>query len=293
MNKLLKMSAAGVGLLGAGVGLAFWSGEACWKNETAKMVEELKRAASEGETESIFEQNLTGLPAPVKRYFRFALEDWQPMIRAARLRHAGEFYLNDKWVPFESKEYFSARTPAFVWDAKMKMNSLMSVRVRDAYLNGQGSMQAKALSLFTVMNIGGSDEKLAAGELQRYLAEAVWLPTALLPHENLQWSEIDETCAKATLTDSGVTVSLEFEFSKKGEIVSVFSPARFREVGGEYEPFPWRGRYRNYRIFGSMMVPTESEVEWRLPEGDLPYWRGKLTEAEYCYEKSEIERCGN
>jgi hypothetical protein len=30
-----------------------------------------------------------------------------------------------------------------------------------------------------------------------------------------------------------------------------------------------------------MAVPTEGEVEWNLPDGDLPYWRARLTEVEY------------
>ena len=96
-------------------------------------------------------------------------------MRTARIRHAGEFNLNDKWIPFESEQHFSARPPAVVWDAKMRMNSLMNVGVRDAYLGGQGSMLAKGLSLVTMMNVSG-DEKLASGALQRYLAESAWLP---------------------------------------------------------------------------------------------------------------------
>lgn len=280
MYKLLKIS-AGAGLVGAGMGLAFWSGAACWKSETERMAEEINRTASVGKTESILDLNLVDLPGPVKRYFRFALDGRQLMIRTARLRHAGEFYLKDAWIPFESEEHFSAREAAFVWDAKMKMNPLVSVRVRDAYKTGRGSMRAKVMSLFTVMNAGGGDVRLAAGELQRYLAEAVWLPTALLPREHLQWSAIDETHAKAALTDAGVTVSLEFEFGERGEIVGVYTPARYRRVGGEYKLFPWRGRFRNYRPFGGMMIPTGGDVEWLLPAGNLPYWRGKLTEAEF------------
>lgn len=283
MNKLLKISVAGAGLLGAGAALIFRAGAECWNSETARMVDELKRTALTGETKTIFDQNLGRVPVPGKRYFRFAIENLQKSIRFARLRHAGKFYLNDKWIPFESEEYFSAQTPVFIWDAKMKINPLMSLRVRDSYKCGQGLMEAKILSLFTVIKTGGRDEKLAAGELQRFLAEAVWLPTALLPSSNLHWSSVDDSHARATLTDSGITISLEFEFGETGEITSVFSPARFRQIGEEFKPFPWRGRFRNYRRFGGMMIPTEGEVAWELPEGNFPYWRGTLLEAEYWF----------
>ena len=167
----------------------------------------------------------------------------------------------------------------------MKMNPLMNVRVRDGYSNGQGSMLAKIYALFTVMNAPGEgDEKLAAGALQRYLAESAWQPTALLPRENLQWSPIDDRRALAILTDAGVTVSLEFEFNETGEIVGIFSPSRFREVNGEYKPFPWAGRFWNYQETDGMKIPIEGEVEWQMPEGRQPYWRGRIIEVRYDFE---------
>jgi hypothetical protein len=74
----------------------------------------------------------------------------------------------------------------------MQMNSLMSVRVRDGYSDGKGLMVAKIFGLFTVADADSNDEHLASGALMRYLAESAWLPTALLPNENLQWSPIND-----------------------------------------------------------------------------------------------------
>jgi hypothetical protein len=34
-----------------------------------------------------------------------------------------------------------------------------------------------------------------------------------------------------------------------------------------------------------MMISTKGEVAWQMPEGHAPYWRGRLTEAEYEFEK--------
>lgn len=30
-----------------------------------------------------------------------------------------------------------------------------------------------------------------------------------------------------------------------------------------------------------MRVPMEAEVAWLLPEGPLPYWRGRITKLSY------------
>ncbi len=106
-----KFSLAGLGLMGAGVGLALRSGASRWNAETARMVERLKQAATASEAKTVSFMDFDSLPAPVARYFRFALKDGQPIVRTARIRHAGEFNLNDKWIPFESEQHFSALRP--------------------------------------------------------------------------------------------------------------------------------------------------------------------------------------
>ncbi len=162
----------------------------------------------------------------------------------------------------------------------MQINPLMNVRVRDAYLDGKGMMHGEILSLFSVVD-AHDDARLDAGALQRYLAEAVWLPTALLPSENLRWSAIDDRRALATLTAAGTTVSLEFSFSESGEVTGISAPVRYREVNGRYEPTPWAGRFWNYEERSGMMIPVEGEVEWQMPEGAEPYWRGRIVDASY------------
>lgn len=135
MKKRTKFSLAGLGLIGAGSGLAFWAA-ANWKSDTDKLVEKLKQSAAASEEKTISFKGFGDLPAPVARYFRFALKEGQPLVRTAQIRHKGEFNLNDEWIPFDSTEHFSAQPPGFIWDADMRMNQLINVRVRDGYLSG-------------------------------------------------------------------------------------------------------------------------------------------------------------
>jgi hypothetical protein len=227
-------------------------------------------------------EQLAGLPAPVVRYFDFALAPGRTLIQTATLAHVGEFRsgLDAPWASFTSEQHFSANPPGFVWDAAIRMAPMMVVRVRDGYFQGTGSMQARVASLIPVVNAQGGKE-LAAGALQRYLAESVWFPTALLPREGLTWEPIDESSARATLTDSGVSVSLDFRFGEKGEVVGVYTPARFRDVNGTPVPTPWQGSFQSYGRVGGVMVPREGEVVWLLPEGRLSYWRGEIVRIEY------------
>lgn len=283
MTLWTKLSLASLGLIGVGVGIAIRLGSSNWMHKTSQLVENLKRSLATREMKTVSFKDFDQLPAPVARYFRRVLTDGQPVIRSARINSVGEFRLDrsdNGWSPFEATQYFSAQTPGFVWAADIRLNPLMKVRVRDAYVAGQGSMQAKILSLVPVVDGRGKAE-LNAGALQRYLAEAVWFPPALLPSAGVQWSAIDESRALATLTDSGTTVSLEFHFNEVGEITSVFTPARYREVNGKYELTPWEGHFRNYEEREGMLIPVEADVEWQLSGGSFPYWKGRVVEIKY------------
>jgi hypothetical protein len=278
----VKFTLAGLGLIIV-AGLAIWLASVRWNGNTRQLVEKLTQAAPAKETKTVTFTDLDQLPAPVARYFRVALKEGQPFIRSARIAQTGQFRASeaeDGWVPFEATEYFSSRPPGFVWDASIRMAPLMDARVRDGYVAGQGAMQVKVLALVAIMDERGKAE-LNAGALQRYLAEAVWIPTALLPGEGVSWSAIDHNRALATLTDSGVTVSLEFRFNDAGEVTEVFTPGRYREVNGKYKLTPWAGRFWGYAERDGMRIPLEGEVEWQAPSGNLPYWKGRLVEVDF------------
>jgi Family of unknown function (DUF6920) len=283
MRLWLRLLLAVIILFGVAFGIAYWIATARWNAETADMVGEINAKPLSQEVKMVSFKRLGTLPAPVARYFRMALKDGQHLIRSARVMHRGEFLVapkDNKWGPFESTQHFSADPPAFVWDARIRFSSLMDVRVRDAYLAGKGSMEARAAALVPVMEEEGKAE-LNAAALQRYLAEAVWFPTALLPGNSVTWSGIDKNRARAILTDSGITASLEFRFNEKGEITSIYSSGRYREVEGKYKLTPWEVKVWNYQEWGGMRIPIEGEVSWQLPQGPQPYWRGTIVDAQY------------
>ncbi|HEX7045880.1 MAG TPA: DUF6544 family protein, partial [Burkholderiales bacterium] len=122
---------------------------------------------------------------------------------------------------------------------------------------------------------------LAEGELMRFLAEAAWYPTALLPSQGVRWEAAGERSAYATLEDGAVEVRMLFAFDDQGLIESVRAEARGRMVGDEMVPTPWQGRFWSYAERGGMRIPLEGEVAWLLPEGPKPYWRGRITAIEY------------
>ena len=143
---------------------------------------------------------------------------------------------------------------------------------------------AAVIGLFPVADLRGGGE-LAAGELMRFLAEAAWYPTALLPSQGVRWAAVDERSARATLADGPVRVSLLFNFDALGRIETVRAEARGRMIGDRIVPTPWQGRFSDYAQRGGMLVPLQGEVAWLTPEGERPYWRGRITGIDYEFEQ--------
>lgn len=224
------------------------------------------------------------LPPPVRGYFQRALRDGQQRVARARVVHRGSFLVRPPqgWRPFRATQLFSTRPPGFHWEARIRLLPGLGIRVHDAFVDGAGSMRASLLGLFRLASSAGTPE-MAAGALQRYLAEAVLQPTALLPCEGVRWTPVDERSARASLTVGSTTVSLQFRFGEGGLVESVFAPDRPRDVRGHGVPTPWQGRWWEYEERDGMRIPRSGEVEWLLPEGPQVYWRGHVTEVFYEY----------
>ncbi|MEW6335305.1 MAG: DUF6544 family protein [Thermodesulfobacteriota bacterium] len=254
-----------------------------WQSLTRQMRAGLEAARLAEGTGPYRPDDLTGLPAPVQRYLRASLTDGQPVVSAVTMAHRGTFNMRESgegWKPFTSTQRVITRRPGFDWDARIAVMPAVTVRVHDAYIAGEGVLQAALYGLVTLVEMRGTPE-IAQGELMRFLAEAPWYPTALLPGQGVRWEAVDGTSAKATIRDGETTVALLFRFDDQGLIASVRAEARGRAVGGAMIPTPWEGRWGGYEVRDGMRVPTEGEVAWLLPGGPKPYWRGRVTRLAY------------
>lgn len=223
------------------------------------------------------------VPAPVARYLARAVPDPGARIRFAEVVHEGTFQMgegDEGWRPFRSVQLFRAYPPGFVWDASIGMAPLLTVRVRDGYVGGAGTMKGAVAALITMVDAPSTPE-LAEGALYRYLAEAAWFPTRLLPGAGLTWAAEDDSTAWATLEDRGNTVTLRFRFSPEGDITGVMAPDRLREEDGAYTPAPWVGRFHEHATVEGFRVPVSGEVSWVMDGVEVPYWRGRVVEARY------------
>lgn len=251
-----------------------------WQRETTTRRATMRAACFPSSVATYDRREIETLPPPVRRYFEAALQDGQAMVASVSFAQQGQFRSNEKkdnWQPFRATQLATMHPPGFDWDARIRMAPGVDVWVRDAYALGAGSLRASIVGLVTVADLHDTAAS-ARGELMRYLAEAAWYPTALLPSQGVRWESIDDASARATLSDGATTVALEFRFGTDGLIAAVWTESRPRSAT---ESAPWLCRISCYEQRGGMRVPVLGEVEWQLPSGPAPYFRGRMTDIKY------------
>ncbi len=265
------------GLVASVLGLAAY-GKAHWAKATQRLLVLLEAKRLSPTVTHYDAKELAGLPAPVQRYFRAVLKDGQRMITAVRVEHTGTFNMSptgEQWKPFTSQQRVVTQSPGFLWNASMDVVPGLAVRVHDAYVGGEGTLRVAALGLFTIADFHGPGD-IAKGELMRFLAEAAWYPTALLPSQGVRWEAVDDRSANATLVDRSISLQMLFRFDDAGLIESARAEARGAAVGKTVVMKPWEVRMSNYQERHGMRVPLYGEAAWVEAEQRKPYFRGTI-----------------
>lgn len=268
-------------LAGALFAFIVWFARLWQQRELAALVESVESSAKSRSPKGTQAQATDKLPPPVVRYLSHVLPAGGRHLRLARYEQVGTLRTDaqsDRWMNFKARQIIAPSISEFVWDAQVSVLPLLHVRVRDSLVGGRGSGQVTLQSTVPVGGASGTLE-MNSGSLHRFLAEAVWYPTALLPSANLRWEPIDDTRALATLTQGNVSVSLEFRFNESDEVVGIYTPSRWGSFDGGYKQVAWEGRFLDYAKHDGVLVPNQGEVGWYTDSEWHAVWRGTVTRA--------------
>jgi hypothetical protein len=122
---------------------------------------------------------LDGVPDPVRRYLSRAIALGTPLARSAYVRMRGRIKVG-VWLPFRAREVLSPHH-GFLWAAR----AAGLISGSDRYVDGAGRSEWAFVRRTLVRADGPNITRSAAG---RAGAEAMWLPTALLPRYGVRWS---------------------------------------------------------------------------------------------------------
>ena len=245
------------------------------QNEAFELVQQTEQAKSG----LITEAQVLGLPEPVQRYLNYAQVVGKDPIRTVRLTQQGFMRTQpgQKWLPMVAEQSFTIPPPAFLWHCTMRPFPLVWISATDRFSEGHGSMRIKLLSVIPLGNSRGPE--IDQGELQRYMAEMVWFPTAWLS-DAIEWQAIDAYSAQATMHESGVTASVVLHVNEQGQLTHVTAD-RYKEEHGHYLLAPWSGQCTAYQEVDGMRIPTRIKITWHLASGNFTWFRCKITEVKY------------
>jgi hypothetical protein len=218
--------------------------------------------------------------------------------------------MGGKWFPFTARQLVSAvpSSPGFVWEANINLIHQKvpwtTLHVCDAWSAGQGHLEAAALGgALTLATMNDADPILIEGEALRWLAEAVWIPTALRSGL-VTWTAIPDQPYEARLSivdpynhgdATKPFTSLVATFDQDTSFITKIKALRPKLEGKDkYILSPWSGFFSNFSAFGEGLVvwaPTHGEVGWGLEEDNTleMYYKGDCLQMEYEWQTPKNE----
>jgi hypothetical protein len=219
---------------------------------------------------------LDGLPDPVRRYLTTAIQPGAPVARAARLRMRGRIRLG-RWLPFRAREVLAPQL-GFVWTARVAG----VITGSDRYDGGAGRMDWRLGGLVPVARADGPD--IARSAATRAGAEALWVPTALLPRNGVRWTADAPDRVTAAFEVDGRPLELRLRLDDGGRVRS-FAVDRWGDPDrtGTWGTHRFGGEVTGHHTFGSLTVPSRGRVGWHPGTGRWPageFFRYELTSLE-------------
>jgi hypothetical protein len=222
------------------------------------------------------ESELHGLPAPVASYLRSAVAVGTPLALTARINMRGRIKIG-RWVPFRAIEILSPHL-GFVWAAR----AAGIISGSDRFVEGDGGMDWKLAGLLPVMRSAGPEISRSAAE--RAAAEAVWIPTALLPRFGVDWSTTGDRQISARYRIADYPVRIDYSLTDDCRIRSV----RFDRWGdpdgtGTFGVHVFGGEFTAHTAFDGVTIPSEGRLGWHYGTdrwGEGEFFRYRITNLE-------------
>jgi hypothetical protein len=214
-------------------------------------------------------EDLADLPEPVAAYIVASGAIGSPHVCGFRAVAHGRIRggPDDDWMPWVG-EQLDTLTPApgriFTMDATMHG---LPADVLHIYDRSGATMQAKAVSVFTVANASGPEMDHA--ETVTLFNDLCVLAPASLVDAPIEWTVIDDHHVSATYTNGAHRVTAELTFNDDHELVDFASDDRSRMAGdGLMVRERWSTPLTDYRTFGSRRVASFGRARWRPTDAE-------------------------
>lgn len=235
------------------------------KKEAARIADQLwsgppARKPVAGET-LFFQTQVAEQPEVVRRYFQWTFDDGTPIAHAARFLMTGRIRLGrgKPWMPHHSEEVIRPGE-GFLWTASV--SGSLPISGSDSFMDGQGAMQWRLLSLLPVMT--AANDNITRAARWRFVAEYIFVPGALLPSERVKWEATGDHSANVTIYHDGIAHPMHLDFDLEGmpRKVSFERWGDFESEGGIWQPIPYAVRCKGVFRKGGYSLPRQYAASW-------------------------------
>ena len=238
---------------------------------------DIERIISDGRYEAdgiISEENTAHLPSAIREYLKSCGYIGTPVRKYLKLEFSDVAFRQGFDGPDLTIDYtmydFTAEPcrMAFI-DSRMFGIPFQGY---DYYENGMGGMKGVLAKAVTLFDERGEDMDRAC--LVTYLAESLCSPSILL-NNDITFEETDEHTVKAQISYNGQTVSGIFTFNDDNEMISFYTEDR------QADKTPWTVKCSSYMEYDGIRFPSQMQIIWHYPGGDLIYFDGRVDEVIY------------
>lgn len=218
----------------------------------------------------LLEDDLAGLPAPVRRYIARSGALGRPRPQNMRVVMDARMYRAPGQAPMRarSEQYTFFGDPArlFLMDARM---FALPVRALHVYRQHRATFTVRVASTKTMTDQHGN--QISAAETVTVLNDlCLMAPGAMLDHR-LQWSDSDDRSADVTFTNGPYTVSARLHFNERDELVDFESDDRPDSSTGVFVPMRWSTPVIEYTDVSGRHQLRRGSARYLRPEGPFTY----------------------
>ena len=230
----------------------------------------------------VSDEDLVGLPHPVRRYLQLAGVVGQPQVRDFQVRMHGRIRRDrdTDWMPLAAEQHNFVDVPSRFFYMSSSMFAI-PVRGYHRYAGGAATMKVKAGGLLTVASASGP-EMTQAETVTIFNDMAVMAPATLIDPA-IRWESLSTCKVRATFTAGAQTIHADLVFSDTGELVNFVSDDRYQSSGDgrSVRPLRWSTPIGGYRHFGSVRLASTGAGRWHDAQGAYSYIELTIDDVRY------------
>lgn len=227
------------------------------------------------------EEDIISLPVPVKNYIRLTGSIGKPKVQNFKIAFEGKIRKNEQseWMTFTCEQHNFMAVPTRLFFMNVWMKGL-PVAGYHHFKNGKAVMDIRLLSLIKVQYAEGNEMDIS--ETVTFFNDMCCMAPATLIDKRIDWIETKGDTVKCSFINNGIKIYATLFFDDKGKLVNFISNNRFAyNDNGTMSCVPWQTPLKAYKSVNGYYLPSQAELIYSYPVGDLCYGMFSLKNIKY------------